>query len=127
MVHVGGIDREPGDRVGQVDPLFGQEGLDVAAAVRVPGRRSPVDRDVHLPQRVRARDRPVAAHREDGPRTHEAGERVLPVGALGPRNGIVRWFICPSYTAHSGCALATTPSARNRGTSSGWITWMWAM
>ena len=45
----------------------------------------------------------------------------------GPRNGIVRLTIWPSFCAHSGCALATTPSSRNRGMSSGWITWMCAM
>src|SRR5581483_8519651 len=45
----------------------------------------------------------------------------------GPRNGTVSSVICGSLQAQSGCALATTPRARNRRRSSGWITWMCAM
>src|SRR5438034_427953 len=45
----------------------------------------------------------------------------------GPRNGIVRFTLWPSSVAHSGWAFATTPSSWNRGTSSGWTTWIWAM
>jgi len=40
----------------------------------------------------------------------------------GPRNGMVSSVICGSLQAHSGWALAVTPSAWKRGTSSGWIT-----
>ena len=35
--------------------------------------------------------------------------------------------ICGSIWAQYAWPLATTPSRRNRGTSSGWTTWMWAM
>ena len=39
----------------------------------------------------------------------------------------MRLSIWPSWHAHSGCALAATPSPRKRAMSSGWMTWMWAM
>ena len=45
----------------------------------------------------------------------------------GPRNGIVSSSICGSCWAQYGWQFAMTPSSRNRGTSSGWITWRWAM
>ena len=38
----------------------------------------------------------------------------------------MRTSICWSWQAHSGWALATAPSAANRGRSSGWTIWMWA-
>ena len=57
-----------------------------------------------------ARDAPVGAHRQDRARRPQRAERVLPAPALGPRNGIVSSSIWSSWAAHSGCALATTPS-----------------
>ena len=78
-------------------------------------------------QRVRARDAPVRAHRQHRARRLERPERVLPAPPLAPRNGIVRTSIWSSWQAHSGCALAATPSSRKRPMSSGWMTWMWAM
>ena len=40
---------------------------------------------------------------------------------------MVSTSIWSSCAAHNGWALAATPSRRNRGMSSGWMTWMWAM
>ena len=54
-------------------------------------------------------------------------ERVLPAPPLARGTGSSATSIWSSWQAHSGCALATTPSSRNRGTSSGWMTWMCAM
>ncbi len=45
----------------------------------------------------------------------------------GPRKGMVSSVIRGSRQAHSGWALAVTPSAPKRGRSCGWTTWMCAM
>ena len=90
-------------------------------------RRDPVDRDLHLEERVGRRDAPVGAH--DQRRAVARGASGTGTGAPTPRargpaaSGRV---ICASSTAHSGCAFASAPSRRKRGRSSGWMTWMCA-
>ena len=63
----------------EVEPLLRQEDTSVPGVRR--GRLA-LDRDVHLPDRVRARDAPVRTHREHGSRGSKRAERVLPAPPL---------------------------------------------
>src|SRR6516165_8715314 len=61
-------------------------------AFRFPGsaqalRLDPVDRHVHLLQRIGARYRPVAAERDPGPPADERADLILPGRAFGPDEG----------------------------------------
>ena len=99
--------------VGEIDPLLGEEDLPVAPpGTGSSARHHAVHGDVHLLERVGAGDAPVAAHRQRGPRPHQARERVLPRRPRWPRNGIVSSSICPSCAAQSGWAFATAPELR---------------
>ena len=79
VVDVRRPDGEPRERLGERDRLGGEER--VSRAVVRSGAR---DRDLHLRQRIRGRDRPVRAHREDGTVPGEVAERIHLVDAVLP-------------------------------------------
>ena len=73
----------------------------------------PLDRELHLAQGVRRRDAPVRSHRQHRARCSKPSERISRPRHRSPMNGIVSLSICSSW-APNGCALASTPSSRNR-------------
>ena len=75
---------KPASAVGRSSRSSGRNTSRSLDLVRVVRRHLPVDRHVHLLQRVGARHAPVAAHGEHRPRPHEAPERVLPPPARLP-------------------------------------------
>ena len=71
---------------------------------------------------------PSRCPRRAGRRTRSRSpNRYCRAARSGPMNGIVSSSICGSCAAHSACMFAVTPSAANRGMSSGCITCRWAM
>ena len=55
------------------------------------------------------------------------GKRDTRAGLYGAIWSVVFLILAIPYLAHSGWQFASTPRSRNRGTSSGWMTWRCAM
>ncbi len=124
VVHVGRSDRERRERVDQVQPLLGQEDRPIAGVL---DRCLPLDRDVHLPDAGSGSRRSNPSPWRGPHRRPAASGTGTAIVQRSPRKGIVRMSSWSSWAAHSGWALAATSSCRNRGMSSGWMTWMWAI
>ncbi len=80
VIDPGAPDGEPRQRVHEVDPLVRQERLPLPTVLVV----DPIDRHLHLEQRIGGRHAPIRSHHQPGPGAQQRSERVGPGRSLWP-------------------------------------------